>query len=789
MERLTESNLLQNSETDPRSQGFLIDDVLNPFVNGTGVIQIYNNFVDEKVEPAYVSHAKTLSGKWALHTLASAGGAVLTYALAGKATGMGLGAVSTGLGLEGTAAKVLSSHITANIVGAGLYDLAKSPNPGETRIGNAVGSMAAFGAFSLGNGLLANSKTIAQSGIYTGLGRVAVGAAGGLTGLEVSHFVSNQLGSEAKLTWDDRVTAMVHGGFVNFALPPVQKTISNVVDHAMNRNPFKFNISAEQEAKLMEQAIKGTISEPDLKALKLKLDTKAHIRAAEAELKGLNSPDSASAAAEAKGELPRLILLKEQRDPVKRQAQMEMVAGELARFIGDAKKSLHAAVYDFRLTDPKVERLILDAMNGRAEVGVDVKLAFFQPAEKSLVPDGKAFSNNAEKAGKGSRSGEVSPQSEAPLLGPSREFLDKLSPKIKTQTFKEGAQPKIDSIPDPLSDVFKPSQSKGSQAADKVIDVQRGNTDGLGDKIGMGGIEGSGKLMHNKYFVKDAGTPRAEIWTGSANITDPAFGRQDNNIIIVRSPELAKVYEANFQQLWDAGKIVGTGKDQNKTVKVGDSTITVAFSPGDGKFIDAQFATRIAAADHVHIASMVISSPEILRALADKAAAGKLTGVYDGPQMSNIARMWDRSKSDLSKEKLQLWNDVKKSLVRKNSHPYSPDGPHDYMHNKTVSLDGKTVITGSFNLSNNAQSNAENILIVENPKIATQYRDYISDLVTTYGRSRRFFPSGSWKPAADAKPLPPLSTDAKPLPPLSTDTKAPAPLSTTETQIKIPPKG
>src|ERR1039458_3365187 len=57
-----------------------------------------------------------------------------------------------------------------------------------------------------------------------------------------------------------------------------------------------------------------------------------------------------------------------------------------------------------------------------------------------------------------------------------------------------------------------------------------------------------------------------------------------------------------------AGKIAGTGKDLNSQINVGDSQVTVAFSPGDGKFIAEEYARRIAAAkDTIHIASMVIS--------------------------------------------------------------------------------------------------------------------------------------------------------------------------------------
>ncbi|HNB24942.1 MAG TPA: hypothetical protein PKZ32_21145, partial [Candidatus Melainabacteria bacterium] len=117
MERLTESNLLQDLSKDNSTSTWLAENVLHPFINGTGAVQIYNNFAKEKVGPAYVPAAKTLSTDWAVHTLASASGAAVTYAVVGKVAGAGMGALSSNLGLEGTAAKFMSSQAAANMVG------------------------------------------------------------------------------------------------------------------------------------------------------------------------------------------------------------------------------------------------------------------------------------------------------------------------------------------------------------------------------------------------------------------------------------------------------------------------------------------------------------------------------------------------------------------------------------------------------------------------------------------------------------------------------------------------
>ncbi len=54
--------------------------------------------------------------------------------------------------------------------------------------------------------------------------------------------------------------------------------------------------------------------------------------------------------------------------------------------------------------------------------------------------------------------------------------------------------------------------------------------------------------------------------------------------------------------------------------------------------------------------------------------------------------------------------------------PVSIDASHSIAHNKVMVIDGATVITGSFNFSTNAAIyNAENLLIINDPSMATQY--------------------------------------------------------------------
>lgn len=52
------------------------------------------------------------------------------------------------------------------------------------------------------------------------------------------------------------------------------------------------------------------------------------------------------------------------------------------------------------------------------------------------------------------------------------------------------------------------------------------------------------------------------------------------------------------------------------------------------------------------------------------------------------------------------------------------DAKHAIAHNKVMVIDGETVLTGSFNFTKAAeQSNAENLLVIHDPKLAKQYAD------------------------------------------------------------------
>ena len=59
-------------------------------------------------------------------------------------------------------------------------------------------------------------------------------------------------------------------------------------------------------------------------------------------------------------------------------------------------------------------------------------------------------------------------------------------------------------------------------------------------------IAGVPDLMHHKFVVRDS----ESVWTGSTNWTDDSWSRQENVIVTVDSPELARAFSLDFDELW-----------------------------------------------------------------------------------------------------------------------------------------------------------------------------------------------------------------------------------------------
>jgi phosphatidylserine/phosphatidylglycerophosphate/cardiolipin synthase-like enzyme len=291
-----------------------------------------------------------------------------------------------------------------------------------------------------------------------------------------------------------------------------------------------------------------------------------------------------------------------------------------------------------------------------------------------------------------------------------------------------------DHATDPGGDAI-PAASPPHLEADKKAPGTDSFVRSFADVAQVKGITGYRALMHNKYIVRDAGTIHAAVCTGSSNYTNDSWGLQENNFLFLRSQELSSYYARDFASLWSSGKISeSTGHGLTGTVSVSSVPVTVAFTPGESPAIVKEIVGAITNARHrLYVASVVLSSGPILAALSEGIDRGlPLAGLYDGPQMDQVERQWQAA--HVGADKVNTWQKVASRLVRKNSIPfdrYQPNQPHNFMHNKLVIADD-IVVTGSFNLSNHAMGNAENVVLIRNEELAKRYAEYLERLIVNY---------------------------------------------------------
>jgi phosphatidylserine/phosphatidylglycerophosphate/cardiolipin synthase-like enzyme len=240
------------------------------------------------------------------------------------------------------------------------------------------------------------------------------------------------------------------------------------------------------------------------------------------------------------------------------------------------------------------------------------------------------------------------------------------------------------------------------------------------------GIPGWPDLRHHKYVVRDS----ASVWTGSTNWTDDSWSREENVIAVVDSDSFANRYFEDYEQLWRTKEVRRSGKVSTEPV----DGIRTWFSPKRGERLALRIAHAIASAERrVRIASPVITSGPILGTLAEAIADGKvdLAGVVDNTQVNQVLAQW-------AANPIQTW---KAPALRaalggapfsgKRTTPYAPGSVHDYMHAKVTVCDD-VVFVGSFNLSHSGESNAENVLEIEDAALAERLAAYVDEVRARY---------------------------------------------------------
>jgi phosphatidylserine/phosphatidylglycerophosphate/cardiolipin synthase-like enzyme len=211
--------------------------------------------------------------------------------------------------------------------------------------------------------------------------------------------------------------------------------------------------------------------------------------------------------------------------------------------------------------------------------------------------------------------------------------------------------------------------------------------------------DGRSALMHNKFLVFDD----QMVWTGSTNLTVNGNFRNNNNVIVIHSPDVATMYEREFQEMWDGqfGPTSPSTVDLQSTV-VGRTPVQVLFAAEDEAIS--------------HLVPLVEGAQESIRIMAfsfthDALGEAVLQRAQKGVDVMGI---FETRGSETEYSELTILYCAKV--------PVRQDGNPGTFHHKVIVIDERILITGSLNFSNNAdESNDENVVVIESKTISDKY--------------------------------------------------------------------
>lgn len=211
--------------------------------------------------------------------------------------------------------------------------------------------------------------------------------------------------------------------------------------------------------------------------------------------------------------------------------------------------------------------------------------------------------------------------------------------------------------------------------------------------------DNSSGLMHNKFLIFDGDT----VWTGATNITENGIFNNNNNVLVIKSQALARIFEREFDEMWE-GQFGPTSPAtvSSQSVTVEQTPIFVLFASEDD-VIDQLIPIIQGAQHNIRFMAFSFTDDALGDAVGERANAGvNVMGIFE-----------TRGSETTSSELERLY--CAQITVRQ-------DGNPSLLHHKVFVIDDEIVITGSMNFTGNAdKNNDENVIILANAEIAAAY--------------------------------------------------------------------
>jgi phosphatidylserine/phosphatidylglycerophosphate/cardiolipin synthase-like enzyme len=213
------------------------------------------------------------------------------------------------------------------------------------------------------------------------------------------------------------------------------------------------------------------------------------------------------------------------------------------------------------------------------------------------------------------------------------------------------------------------------------------------------------QLTHNKFCVID----RNIVTTGSFNPTKNGNTKNNNNLIIIHSFNLAQNYLDEFNELWN--RQFGKGeKVKNPMIEYNGFQIESYFCPED--LCSQQLISEILDAEHsIYFMIFTLTDESVADAILFSKAPD-IKGVFEKFQAGGKWSQFKRLK--------EFGIDVRL------------DNNSAFLHHKVFIIDNTTVVTGSYNpTSAGDNKNDENMIVIHDNSITKKYIDEFRSLDQT----------------------------------------------------------
>ena len=211
-------------------------------------------------------------------------------------------------------------------------------------------------------------------------------------------------------------------------------------------------------------------------------------------------------------------------------------------------------------------------------------------------------------------------------------------------------------------------------------------------------------LQHNKFCIIDG----KKVSTGSMNPTENGAYKNNNNLLLIQSKQIAQIYEEEFQEMWD-GTFKKGDVTKNNNIILNNTKIKTYFCPED------ECAYRV---------------KEELKKAHESIYFMTFSFTHDGIGNIILLKHLDNVTVEGIMEARQVTKHSQHARLTHNGINITKISHSGRMHHKVFIIDEKTVITGSFNPTGGGDSrNDENLMVIEDKEIAGMFMEEFGSLV------------------------------------------------------------